>query len=147
MKYQRFAPSGCKGIGIRRFELVAKTQLLLNILFMKCVKKMKMFTWLWLLGLNFLDRAEKEPDLILYPSSPSPFSPSTFSSTTSSALLSESRLMVRLHLIFLLVNFLSRYFSIVNTASGPWKGGITKFKRRVKQTVKPWTLETDRKNL
>ena len=28
MKYQRFAQSGCKDIGIRRFEFVAKTQLL-----------------------------------------------------------------------------------------------------------------------
>ena len=28
MKYQRFAPSGCKDIGIRRFEFVAKTQFL-----------------------------------------------------------------------------------------------------------------------
>ena len=28
LKYQRFAPSGCKDIGIRRFEFVAKTQFL-----------------------------------------------------------------------------------------------------------------------
>ena len=28
MKYQRFAPSGCKDIGIRRFEFLAKTQFL-----------------------------------------------------------------------------------------------------------------------
>ena len=28
LKYQRFAPSGCKDIGIRRFEFVAKTQVL-----------------------------------------------------------------------------------------------------------------------
>ena len=28
MKYQRFAPSGCKDIGIRRFKFVAKTQFL-----------------------------------------------------------------------------------------------------------------------
>ena len=28
MKYQRFAPSGCKYIGFQRFEIVAKTQFL-----------------------------------------------------------------------------------------------------------------------
>jgi len=28
LKYQRFKPSGCKDIGIRRFEFVAKTQFL-----------------------------------------------------------------------------------------------------------------------
>ena len=28
MKYQRFTPTGCKGIGIRIFEFVAKTQFL-----------------------------------------------------------------------------------------------------------------------
>ena len=30
MKYQRFAPYGCKGIEIRRFEFVTKTQFLLK---------------------------------------------------------------------------------------------------------------------
>ena len=29
MKYERFAPSGCKNIGIRSFKSVAKTQFLL----------------------------------------------------------------------------------------------------------------------
>ena len=33
MKNQRFAPSGCKDIGIRRFEFVAKTQFLYQKLF------------------------------------------------------------------------------------------------------------------
>ena len=28
MKYQRFTPPGCKGIEIRKFECVAKTQFL-----------------------------------------------------------------------------------------------------------------------
>jgi len=28
LKYQRFAPSDCEDIGIRRFEFVAKTQFL-----------------------------------------------------------------------------------------------------------------------
>jgi len=32
LKYQRFAPSGWKDIGIRRFEFVAKTQLLSKLL-------------------------------------------------------------------------------------------------------------------
>ena len=29
-KYQRFTPSGCKDIGIRKFEFVSKTQFLYN---------------------------------------------------------------------------------------------------------------------
>jgi len=34
LKYQRFVPSGCKAIGIRRFEFAAKTQILcMNIIF------------------------------------------------------------------------------------------------------------------
>ena len=28
LKYQRFTPSGCRNIGIRQFEFVAKTQFL-----------------------------------------------------------------------------------------------------------------------
>jgi len=28
LKYQRFTPSGCKGIGIRKFEFLANTQFL-----------------------------------------------------------------------------------------------------------------------
>ena len=28
LKYQRFTPAGCKEIGIRKFEFVAKTQFL-----------------------------------------------------------------------------------------------------------------------
>ena len=33
LKYQRFIPTGCKDIGIRKFEFVAKTQILLVELF------------------------------------------------------------------------------------------------------------------
>ena len=38
LKYQRFAPSGCKNIGIQRFEFVAKSQFLSQITraFEKC---------------------------------------------------------------------------------------------------------------
>jgi len=44
LKYQRFAPSGCKDIGISRFEFVAKTQFLLKD-FRECRLYIPKFDW------------------------------------------------------------------------------------------------------
>ena len=35
LKYQRFTPSGCEAIGVRKCEFVAKTQFLYNLLIKK----------------------------------------------------------------------------------------------------------------
>ena len=45
LKYQRFTPSGCKDIWIRKFKFVAKTSVLLNQLLYSSLVELQKYKW------------------------------------------------------------------------------------------------------